>query len=183
MSNSSIPRRSYRIVVAFATVTLAWPFFGADALAQQISTNTSSTESQAACSCRLGFEQDVIRYKLSYFLGSQVHALSKGGKDVGPTFFTILPEGALGRSDEGVKHLRRARLFHWATLTSGVIAVGLLSGAAVVHFNEKHWSPSAEYLAGGGIAALFVGVLLGYSRQEELMAAIDAYNYDVLNRR
>jgi len=92
-----------------------------------------------------------------------------------------LPEGALDGSNEGVKHLHHARLFHWATLTSGLIAVGLLSGAAIVRFNDKHWTPAAKNLLGGGVAALIVGIRLGYSRQEELMAAMDAYNDDVIH--
>jgi hypothetical protein len=125
----------------------------------------------------------LLRYDLSYFLGSPVLRISKDGKGVGPKFLTILPEDTLDGSSEGVKHIHHARLFHWAALTSGLIAVGLLSGSAIVRFNEGHWTPLAENLAGGGVGALFVGVLLGYARQEELMAAIDAYNYDVMRRK
>jgi len=130
----------------------------------------------------LNVEREVLRYNLSYILLTPVYSVSKDGKELGPNLLNLLPDDALGGSSEGLKHLRRARMFHWATMTSDVIAVGLLSGAAIVHFNDKHWTTPGEYLAAGGVAALLAGFLLGHNRQEELAAAIDAYNYDVLRR-
>lgn len=183
MSSSRSPGISFKIGLFLASAAAACPLLGASALAQQNVPETSSRESQGGCDCRSSVERNLLRYNLSYFLGSPVFRLSKDGKEIGPRFLTILPEDALDGSSEGVKHIRHARLFHWATLASGLIAVGLLSGSAIVHFDEKHWTPLAENLAGGGVAALFVGVLLGYARQQELMAAIDAYNYDVMHRK
>ena len=180
MSNSGIPRISFKIGLFLALAAAACPLLGASALAQQNVPETSLRESQGGCDCRLSVERNFLRYDLSYFLGTPVFRLSKNGEEIGPKFLTILPEDALDGSSEGVRHIRHARLFHWATLASGLIAVGLLSGAAIVHVNEKHWTPLAENLAGGGVGALFVGVLLGYARQQELMAAIDAYDYDVM---
>jgi hypothetical protein len=178
-----MPSISFRIGLFLTSAVAACPLLGANALAQQNVPETNLSESQGRCDCGSSVERNLLRYNLSYFLGSPVFKLSKDGKEIGPKFLTILPEDALEGSSEGVKHIRHARMFHWAALASGLIAVGLLSGAAIVHVNEKQWTHPAENLAGGGVAALVVGLLLGYARQEELMAAIDAYNYDVMRRK
>ena len=184
MTNVRLPRRLFGVGRLLASAAVFGSLLGGSALAQQSPPETSSRESQGRCDRRPSAERDLLRYSLSYvFPGIPVPSLSKDGKEIGPQLLTILPDDALDGSTEGRRHLRHARLFHWATLTSGLMAVGLLSAAAVVRFNEKRWTSPAEHLAAAGGAVLFLGVLLSYDRQEELMAAIDAYNDDVLRRR
>ena len=133
--------------------------------------------------CPSDAEKHFLRVDLSYFLGSPRLKLIRDGATVGPEFFSFVPDYAVRGSSEGMRHAFHARVFHAGALVSGLTAIGLLAGSMIVRMNDDHWTRTAGSMAGGSLAAIVVGVVFAYLREREFMAAVNSYNYDLVNGR
>jgi hypothetical protein len=109
--------------------------------------------------------------------------ITKNGEAVGPTFFSVLPQEIVQGSPEAQRHARHATVFQGFTLGFSVVAIGLIAaGGGVRASNRGDWTDASTYLVGGGVAALFLGSASALLKQNELFAAVNAYNYDLATR-
>ena len=107
--------------------------------------------------------------------------LSKNGQTVGPGFFSIVPDAAVGGSIEAKKHAFRARVSQGFTLGFALAAIGLIvAGVAVRADNGQEWTNTSRYLVGGGIPAILSEFICALIREREILEAVNSYNYDLV---
>ena len=110
--------------------------------------------------------------------------LSKNGEQVGPRFFAIISDETLAGSGEAQRHASHARIFHGFVLGLGLAGVGLLlGGLQVAASNDGDWNDTAKFMVAGGVLSEFVGYFLALNRQNEILAAVNAYNHDLVTGR
>ena len=110
--------------------------------------------------------------------------LSKNGERVGPRFFAIIPDETLAGSSEAQRHASHARVYHGFVLGLGVVGVGLLlGGLQVAASNDGDWNRTAKFMVAGSAVSVFAAYFLALSRQNEILAAVSAYNHDLITGR
>lgn len=110
--------------------------------------------------------------------------LSKNGQQVGPSFFSVVPDEAVAESSDAKRHAHRARVFHGFLIGFELAGLGLVgSGFAVRSSNQNEWTTASKLLVGGGIVALISDSIFILARHNEILAAVNSYNYDLITGR
>lgn len=128
---------------------------------------------------RSDLEQRFLRVE-GAFWGTYGLRLSKNGQTVGPSLFSVVPDRALQGSEEARRHASHARAWQGFAIGLGAAAIGLLAGSVAVRANENEWTNTAKYLGGGGIASVILGYVCAVGRTNEMMEAVNSYNYDLV---
>ena len=110
--------------------------------------------------------------------------LSKNGQQVGPTFFSVVPDEAVAGSSDAKRHAHRARVFHGFVIGVDLAGLGLVAGGyAVRASNEHEWTTASKLMVGGGLLALLSDGIFILARHNEILAAVNSYNYDLVTGR
>jgi len=106
--------------------------------------------------------------------------LSKNGQEVGPKWFSVVPDEAVAGSTEAEKHASHARIFHGATAAFALAGVGLIVGGVAVADSNREWTTNARMLSAGGLLAILLEGVCAQFREREIMESVNAYNYDLV---
>ncbi len=129
---------------------------------------------------RPALEQQFLHVEFSFWSPYGMR-LSKNGQTVGPGFFSVVPDEAVGGSKEGKKHAFRARVSQGFTNAFTSAAIGLVAaGVAVRADNGREWTNTSRLLVGGGILAIFSEFICALIREREILEAVNSYNYDLV---
>jgi hypothetical protein len=110
--------------------------------------------------------------------------LSINGQQVGPRFFSVIPDETLAGSSEAQRHASHARVLHGFGLGLVLTGVGLLiGGLQVAASNGGDWNNTAKFMVAGSALAVFAAYFLALQRQNEILAAVNAYNHDLITGR
>ena len=110
--------------------------------------------------------------------------LSKNGQQVGPTFFSVVPDEAVAGSSDAKRHAHRARVFHGFVIGVDLAGLGLVAGGfAVRASNEHEWTTASKLMVGGGLLALLSDGIFILARHNEILAAVNSYNHDLITGR
>jgi hypothetical protein len=110
--------------------------------------------------------------------------LSKNGQQVGPTFFSVVPDEAVAGSSDAKRHAHRARVFHGFVIGVDLAGLGLVAGGfAMRASNEHEWTTSSKLMVGGGLLALLSDGIFILARHNEILAAVNSYNHDLITGR
>jgi hypothetical protein len=110
--------------------------------------------------------------------------LSKNGQQVGPTYFALIPDEVVAGSAEARRHVGHARVLHGSVLGLGVASLGLAAGSvAIWSSNDNRWTDGSGWMLTGAVLAMFVGYICAIERQNEMWAAVSAYNHDLVSGR
>jgi hypothetical protein len=110
--------------------------------------------------------------------------LSKNGQQVGPTFFSVVPDEAVAGSSDAKRHAHRARVFHGFVIGVDLAGLGLVVGGFAVRSSNQHeWTTASKLMVGGGLLALLSDGVFILARHNEILAAVNSYNYDLITGR
>lgn len=110
--------------------------------------------------------------------------LSRNGQQVGPRFFSVVPDEAVAGSAAATRHASHARVFHGLVLGLTTVAVGLVAGGLAVHSsNDNRWTDGSRQMVWGGVLSELLAWSCALFRQNEILATVDAYNHDLVTGR
>jgi hypothetical protein len=109
--------------------------------------------------------------------------VSRNGKQLGPALFSILPDEAVAGSAEAARHVSHARVLQGFVLCFALTGVGLIAGSFALASNDNQWTQGSRLMLAGGLVAVFAEGLTALARQTEILAAVNAYNHDLVTGR
>lgn len=110
--------------------------------------------------------------------------LTRNGNQVGPSFFSVIPDEAVAGSPEAGRHVSHARVWQGCVLGFALTSVGLIAGSlALTSSNDNQWTQGSRLMLAGGVVALLAQGISALARQNEMMAAVNAYNHDLVTGR
>jgi hypothetical protein len=170
--------RRFLPVLGFVLCSL----FSTHALAQPIANEPASQAGatpQSPVDGRLGLDSQFLRVE-GAFWGTFGLKLSKNGQVVGPRFFSVVPDDVVAGSNEAKRHASHARIYHGVGLAFASAAIGLIVGGLVVRSNDREWTTRSVSLVIGGFESVVLEAVCGMLRTNEMMEAVNAYNYDLV---
>ena len=80
--------------------------------------------------------------------------------------------------------MSHARVLQGVVLGFALTSVGLIAGSfALRSSNDNEWTQGSRFMLAGGVVALFAEGIGALARQNEMLAAINAYNHDLVTGR
>ena len=108
--------------------------------------------------------------------------LSRNGQQLGPHFFSVVPDEAVAGSAAATRHASHARVFQGLVLGFTTAAVGLVAGGlAVRSSNDDRWTDGSRLMVWGGVLSELLAWSCALFRQNEILATVDAYNHDLVS--